>query len=343
MRATGTGPSGWTGDRREARRGRVPRLRPAGGARRHGARHGLVLPRDGGARPRRLVRPRDRLRQQRPRREDDRAWGTEEQRAEWLPRAGRGSALGCYALTEPGAGSDPSSLVTRAERDGDGWVLNGSKIFITLGSWAGVALVFARSGGEGPRDHVLPRPDRAEGFRPRRSTGSSGCARRTRRSSSSTASGSPTRPCSATRASGFKVAMSALDNGRISLAAGSVGIAQGCVDASIAYAAERRQFGQPIAAFQLVQELIADMAVETEAARLLTWRAASLADAGEPYTLAASQAKYYASEAAVRRRERGGAGARRLRLRRRVPGAEVPARRARLDALRRHEPDPEAR
>jgi len=94
--------------------------------------------------------------------------------------------------------------------------------------------------------------------------------------------------------------MSALDNGRISLAAGSVGIAQGCVDASVAYAAERRQFGKPIAAFQLVQELLADMAVETEAARLLAWRAAYLADSSRPYTLAASQAKYYASEVAVR-------------------------------------------
>jgi acyl-CoA dehydrogenase len=99
---------------------------------------------------------------------------------------------------------------------------------------------------------------------------------------------------------GFKVAMSALDNGRISLAAGAVGIAQGCLDASLAYAAERRQFGRPLAGLQLVQELLAEMAVETEAARLLTWRAAALADAGEPYTLAASQAKYWASEVAVR-------------------------------------------
>jgi alkylation response protein AidB-like acyl-CoA dehydrogenase len=99
---------------------------------------------------------------------------------------------------------------------------------------------------------------------------------------------------------GFKVAMSALDNGRISLAAGSVGIAQGCVDACLAYAAERKQFGRSIATFQLVQELIADTAVETEAARMLAWRAAFLLDAGEPYTLAASQAKYYASEVTVR-------------------------------------------
>ena len=94
--------------------------------------------------------------------------------------------------------------------------------------------------------------------------------------------------------------MSALDNGRISLAAGAVGLAQACLDAAVAYAGERRQFGKPVAAFQLVQELLADTSVETEAARLLTWRAAALADAGEPYTLAASQAKYYASEVAVR-------------------------------------------
>jgi alkylation response protein AidB-like acyl-CoA dehydrogenase len=99
---------------------------------------------------------------------------------------------------------------------------------------------------------------------------------------------------------GFRVAMSALDNGRISLAAGSVGIAQGCLDACLAYAREREQFGKPIAGFQLVQELLADMAVETEAARLLVWRAASLADRGERHTLESSVAKYYASEVSVR-------------------------------------------
>ena len=99
---------------------------------------------------------------------------------------------------------------------------------------------------------------------------------------------------------GFKVAMSALDNGRISLAAGSVGISAGCLDASTAYAKERSQFGKPIAGFQLVQELLAEISVETEAARLMAWRAAHFADTGQPYTLAASQAKYYASEVAVR-------------------------------------------
>ena len=99
---------------------------------------------------------------------------------------------------------------------------------------------------------------------------------------------------------GFKVAMSALDNGRISLAAGCVGIAQGCLDASVAYAQERTQFGKPIAGFQLVQELLADISVEADAARLLTWRAAALADRGERHTLESSVAKYYASEVSVR-------------------------------------------
>jgi len=100
--------------------------------------------------------------------------------------------------------------------------------------------------------------------------------------------------------SGFKIAMTALDHGRISLGAGCVGIAQGCLDASVAYTKERHQFGRPIASFQLVQELLADIAVETEAARLLVWRAAATADAGRPYTVEASVAKYYASEVAVR-------------------------------------------
>jgi len=99
---------------------------------------------------------------------------------------------------------------------------------------------------------------------------------------------------------GFKVAMSALDNGRISLAAGCVGIAQGCLDACVEYAAERQQFGKPIASHQLVQELIAEIAVECDAARMLTWRAAALADAGVRHTLESSVAKYYASEASVR-------------------------------------------
>jgi alkylation response protein AidB-like acyl-CoA dehydrogenase len=229
------------------------------------------------------------------------AWGTEAQRAEWLPQMCSGEALGCYALTEVGSGSDPASLVTRADRDGGDWVLNGSKIFITLGSWAGVALVFARTGGEGPRGITcFLVPTSSEGFSAVKIDGKLGLRAQDTAELFLDGVRVPDSARLGDEGTGFKVAMSALDNGRISLAAGSVGIAQGCVDTSVAYAAERRQFGKPIAAFQLVQELLADMAVETEAARMLAWRAAFLADSGRPYTLAASQAKYYASEVAVR-------------------------------------------
>jgi alkylation response protein AidB-like acyl-CoA dehydrogenase len=228
-------------------------------------------------------------------------WGTDEQKAQWLPRMCDGSALGCYGLTEPGSGSDPASLVTRAERDGDAWVINGSKIFITLGSWAGVCLVFARTGGEGPRGITcFLVPTDSDGFSARKIDGKLGLRAQDTAELVFEDVRVPDGARLGDEGAGFKVAMSALDNGRISLAAGSVGIAQGCVEACLRYAAERRQFGKPIATFQLVQELIADMAVETEAARMLAWRAAFLADGGEPYTLAASQAKYYASEVAVR-------------------------------------------
>jgi butyryl-CoA dehydrogenase len=228
-------------------------------------------------------------------------WGTNEQKAEWLPRLCSGEALGCYGLTEPGSGSDPASLVTRAERDGDEWVLNGSKIFITLGSWASVCLVFARSGGSGARGITcFLVPTASDGFAARKIDGKLGLRAQDTAELFLDGVRVPDAARLGDEGAGFKVAMSALDNGRISLAAGSVGIAQGCVDACLAYAAERKQFGRSIATFQLVQELIADTAVETEAARMLAWRAAFLADTGEPYTLAASQAKYYASEVAVR-------------------------------------------
>jgi alkylation response protein AidB-like acyl-CoA dehydrogenase len=228
-------------------------------------------------------------------------WGTDEQRSEWLPRMCSGEALGCYALTEPGSGSDPASLVTRAERDSDSWVLNGSKIFITLGSWAGVALVFARSGGDGPRGiSCFLVPTDSPGFSARKIDGKLGLRAQDTAELFFDGVRVPDSARLGAEGAGFKVAMSALDNGRISLAAGSVGIAQGCLDACVAYSSERRQFGKPIGAFQLVQELIADIAVETEAARMMAWRAAYLADTGQPYTLAASQAKYYASEVAVR-------------------------------------------
>jgi alkylation response protein AidB-like acyl-CoA dehydrogenase len=228
-------------------------------------------------------------------------FGNEEQKREWLPKLASGEALGCYALTEPGCGSDAAALVTRAQRDGDGWVLTGSKTFITLGSWASVALVFARTGADGPKGITcFLVPTDVAGFESRPIKGKLGLRAQDTSELSLDSVRVPDENRLGELDTGFRIAMSALDVGRISLAAGCVGIAQGCLDASVGYSRERNAFGRPIAGFQLVQELIADIAVETEAARLLAWRAAALADAHVPHTLESSVAKLYASEVAVR-------------------------------------------
>jgi len=228
-------------------------------------------------------------------------WGTEEQRSRLLPGLASGVELGCYALTEPGAGSDPGGLETRAVRDGDDWALSGQKIFITLGSWAAHALVFARTGEPGPRGITcFVVPTDAPGFEARPIKGKLGLRAQDTAELFLDGVRVPAENVIGEIGGGFKVAMSALDHGRISLGAGCVGIAQGCLDASIAYTKERRQFGRAVASFQLVQELLADIAVETEAARLLVRRAAATADRGERHTVEASYAKYFASEVAVR-------------------------------------------
>jgi alkylation response protein AidB-like acyl-CoA dehydrogenase len=228
-------------------------------------------------------------------------WGDEAQRARWLPGIASGEALGCYALTEPGAGSDPAGLQTRAERDGDGWRLSGQKIFITLGSWAAFALVFARTGGEGARGiSCFVVPTDSAGFEARPVKGKLGLRAQDTAELFLDEVRVPDSARLGDEGSGFKIAMAALDHGRISLGAGCVGIAQGCLDAAVAYTKERTQFGRPVASFQLVQELLADIAVETAAARMLVWRAAAIADRGERHTVEASMAKYFASEVAVR-------------------------------------------
>ena len=228
-------------------------------------------------------------------------WGTQEQREAWLPKMATGEALGCYALTEPGSGSDPASLQTRGVRDGGDWRISGSKIFITLGTWAGVALVFARTGGEGARGITcFLVPAGTPGFTSRRIHGKLGLRAQDTGELFFDDVRVPDSARLGEEGDGLKVALSALDNGRISLAAGCVGIGRGCLDACVAYTREREQFGKKIASHQLVQELIAEIAVDTDAARLLTWRAAALADAGQRHTLESSIAKYYASEAAVR-------------------------------------------
>lgn len=227
--------------------------------------------------------------------------GTEAQKQRWLPGLCSGRELGCFGLTEPGTGSDAASLATKAVRDGDDWLITGRKVFITNGTWADVALVFARTGGPGPKGiTAFLVPTDSPGFTATEIRGKLGM----RGQATAELTLDQVRVSDADRlgdeGAGFKLAMAALDRGRMSVAAGCVGAARGALEVSVEYAKQREQFGKPIAGFQLVQELLADMAVETDAARLLTWRCADLADRGEPFGTEASMAKLYASEAAVR-------------------------------------------
>ncbi|MBB5958338.1 hypothetical protein FHS29_004946 [Saccharothrix tamanrassetensis] len=227
--------------------------------------------------------------------------GTEKQKRQWLPGLCAGRSLGCFGLTEPGTGSDAASLATRAVRDGDDWLITGRKVFITNGTWADVALVFARTGGPGPRGiTAFLAPTDSPGFQAREIKGKLGMRGQATAELTLDDVRVPDENRLGDEGTGFKLAMAALDRGRMSVAAGCVGAARGALEASLAYAGQREQFGKPIAGFQLVQELLADMAVETDAARLLTWRCADLADRGEPFGTEASMAKLYASEAAVR-------------------------------------------
>ncbi len=227
------------------------------------------------------------------------AHGTEEQRRHWLPRLASGEALGCFALTEPGTGSDAGSLATRAVRDGDTWVITGSKMFITNGTWANIALVFARTGGEGPRGvSAFLVPTDLIGRREIR--GKLGLRGQATAELVLDGVRVPASALLGPEGKGFGLAMSTLAKGRMSVAAGCVGLAQGCLDAAVRYAGEREQFGKPIAGHQLVQELLSDIAVDVAAARLLTWRVADLVDRGLPFATEASMAKLFASEACVR-------------------------------------------
>ena len=229
-------------------------------------------------------------------------WGTNAQRAR-APAAARRRHRARLLRAHRARRRAPTraALETRAVRDGGDWLLSGQKIFITLGSWAAHALVFARTGEPGPRGITcFVVPTDADGFEARPIKGKLGLRAQDTAELFLDGVRVPDSARLGELGEGFKVAMSALDHGRISLGAGCVGIAQGCLDASVAYTRERRQFGRPVASFQLVQELLADIAVETEAARLLVWRAAATADRGERYTVEASYAKYFASEAAVR-------------------------------------------
>ena len=229
-------------------------------------------------------------------------WGTEEQKHRWLPRLCSGEVLGCFALTEPDTGSDASNLKTRAERIDGGWRISGQKQWISMGNYAQLALVFAQTDPEQRHRGIgcFLVPTDTDGYSASAIHGKLGLR------------ASPTAEISLDGVEvgddalmgeagiGFKAAMSALDSGRFSVASGCVGICQGCVDASVAYAKEREQFGRPIASFQLVQQMLADMVVDTQAARGLVWQAGWLKDSGKPNTTETSIAKLFATEAAVR-------------------------------------------
>ncbi|MGW9176466.1 acyl-CoA dehydrogenase family protein [Streptomyces decoyicus] len=230
------------------------------------------------------------------------AWGDEEQKRTWLPRLTSGEAVGCFGLTEPGTGSDAANLATRAVRDGDEYVLDGAKMFITNGTWADLVLLFARTGGapghQGISAFLVPAD--SPGLERREIHGKLGLRGQATAELVLQGVRVPATAMLGPEGKGFSVAMSALAKGRMSVAAGCVGIAQAALDAALGYAGEREQFGKPLARHQLVQELISDIAVDVDAARLLTWRVADLIDRGEPFVTAASKAKLFASEAAVR-------------------------------------------
>lgn len=230
------------------------------------------------------------------------AHGTEEQKRDWLPRLTGGEALGCFGLTEPGTGSDAGNLITRAVPDGDDYVINGSKMFITNGTWADVVLLFARTNDTpGPRGvSAFLVPTGTPGLTRRAIHGKLGLRGQATAEVVLEDVRVPDSAMLGPEGKGFSIAMSALAKGRMSVAAGCVGIAQAALDAAVGYAKEREQFGRSIAHHQLVQELLSDIAVDVDAARLLTWRVADLVDRGQDFATAASKAKLYASEAAVR-------------------------------------------
>jgi len=227
-------------------------------------------------------------------------FGNDEQKQRYLPKLATGEMLGAYCLSEAGSGSDAGSLVCRATPDGDDWILDGTKLWISHGNQADLAVIFARSDADaGTRGITAFLVDTSsEGYKPGKKERKMGLR------------GSPTVELQLDNLrvpaanvlgevnDGFKIAMALLDGGRIGIASQAIGIADACLAASVKYAGEREQFGKPLAAFGAIQEKIADMATYIEGARLLTLRAATLKDGGKPYGREASMAKLQASRGA---------------------------------------------
>jgi len=229
-------------------------------------------------------------------------FGTEDQKRDFLTPLAAGQKLGCFALTEPEAGSDPSALRATATRDGDDYILNGNKLFITNGTNADIALVFATVDPElkhkGITAFIVPAetPGYARGGHEYKlgvnASGTTELSFQDMRVPASQRLGE--------EGEGFKIAMQTLDAGRIGIAAQAVGIAQAAFEEALAYSQERQQFGRPISDFQAIQFYLADISTELDAARLLTWKAAWAKDHEKRYTLEACQAKLFASEMAQR-------------------------------------------
>ena len=229
-------------------------------------------------------------------------FGTKAQQERWLRPLACGDTLGCFALTEPASGSDAAGLQMTAKRDGSGWRLSGTKNFITNGVSADVVVAFAQSEPgsrhKGITAFIVDKP----------STGLS--VGRVEQKLGIKGSDTAQLVFDGVRVEddqrlgqvgdGFKIALAALDGGRIGIAAQAVGIGRACLEDALAYAKERQAFGKPIAELQAIQWMLADMATEVDAARLMTWRAATLKDRGERFTAEAAMAKLFASDVAMK-------------------------------------------
>lgn len=230
-------------------------------------------------------------------------FGTAEQKQRWLPALTKGETIGCYCLTEPNAGSDAASLETTATRDGDDYILDGEKIWITNGNIAGVGIVFATL-DRGLRHKgvcaFLVEMDAAGIHRSPMSGEELGHRAADHATIRFEGCRVPASALLGESGSGFRVAMGALDHGRLGVAAGALGVAEACLDACLDFARNRQQFGKAISEFQMIQDELARMAVEVEASRWLVYAAASKKDRGEASTLETSVAKLYATEAAMR-------------------------------------------
>src|SRR5580700_3856284 len=229
--------------------------------------------------------------------------GNDAQRAQYIPKLASGQWLGAWGLTEPGSGSDAGGARTTAVRKGDCWVLNGSKTFITNGGHADCAVVLAVTDKEkgtrgGISGFVVEKG--TKGFRPGRKENKLGLRASDTSELIFEDCEIPAENMVGKEGDGFKDAMRVLDGGRISIAALSLGIARGALDAAMKYAQERRQFGKAISEFQAIQFKLADMATQWDAAQLLTMRAAQMKDEGKKVTLESAMAKLYASEVACR-------------------------------------------